>query len=309
MNQRLAQIAIVVNDYDEAIAFYTQKLNFILIEDTVLSETKRWVVVKPAGEGGCNILLAKAANEEQRSRIGNQTGGRVFLFMHTDDLKRDYENMLANNIEFVRQPSEEAYGTVAVFKDLYGNLWDLIQQKEKMTEFNFSPFPQLSTERLLLRSVQTTDANEIFLLRSDDKVNKYIDRPKAKTIEDATQFIEKMLNNIKNNQCLWWAVTLKTESVLAGAFLLWNINKENATAEIGYELLPAYHGKGIAQEAMQAVLKFGFDSLKFNSIAAVVHKENISSIKILERNNFELKGEIESNVLEYILLAKDFNRN
>jgi RimJ/RimL family protein N-acetyltransferase/uncharacterized glyoxalase superfamily protein PhnB len=309
MNQRLAQIAIVVNDYDEAIAFYTQKLNFILIEDTVLNETKRWVVIKPTGEGGCNILLAKAANDEQKNRIGNQTGGRVFLFMHTDDLKRDYENMLANNIEFVRQPSEEVYGTVAVFKDLYGNLWDLIQPKEKMTEFNFSPFPQLSTERLLLRSVQTTDANEIFLLRSDDNVNKYIDRQRAKTIEDARQFIEKMLTNIENNQCLWWAVTLKTESVLAGAFLIWNINKENATAEIGYELLPAYHGKGIAQEAMQAALKFGFNSLKFNSIAAVVHKENISSVKILERNNFELKGEIESNLLEYILFAKDFNRN
>ena len=129
MNQRLAQIAIVVNDYDEAIAFYTKKLNFILIEDTVLSETKRWVVVKPTGEGGCNILLAKAANEEQGSRVGNQTGGRVFLFMHTDDLKRDYENLIANNVEFVRQPTEEIYGTVAVFKDLYGNLWDLIEPK------------------------------------------------------------------------------------------------------------------------------------------------------------------------------------
>ena len=129
MNQRLVQIAIVVNDYDEAIQFYTEKLNFTLIEDTILSETKRWVVVKPAGEGGCNILLAKAANEEQKSRIGNQTGGRVFLFLHTDNFKRDYENMLANDIEFVRAPAEEVYGTVAVFKDLYGNLWDLIEPK------------------------------------------------------------------------------------------------------------------------------------------------------------------------------------
>ena len=129
MNQRLAQIAIVVNDYDEAIAFYTQKLNFILIEDTVLSTTKRWVVVKPTGEGGSNILLAKAANEEQKSRIGNQTGGRVFLFLYTDNFRRDYNNMLANNIEFVREPAEETYGTVAVFKDIYGNLWDMIEPK------------------------------------------------------------------------------------------------------------------------------------------------------------------------------------
>lgn len=129
MDQRLVQIALVVNDYDEAIKFYTEKLNFILVEDTVLSETKRWVVIKPNGSGGCNILLAKAANDIQQTRVGNQTGGRVFLFMHTDNFIRDYKNMLANNIEFVREPSEETYGTVAVFKDLYGNLWDLIEPK------------------------------------------------------------------------------------------------------------------------------------------------------------------------------------
>lgn len=133
MNQRLTQIAIVVKDYDEAIKFYTKKLNFTLIEDTVLSETKRWVVVQPKGSGGCNLLLAKAANEEQQSRIGNQTGGRVFLFLYTDDFWRDYNNMLANNIEFVRPPAEEEYGTVAVFKDIYGNLWDFIEPKGSNT--------------------------------------------------------------------------------------------------------------------------------------------------------------------------------
>ena len=126
MNQRLAHIAIVVNDYDEAIKFYTEKLHFDLIEDTRLSETKRWVLVKPNGQDGCCLLLAKAANDEQQSRIGNQTGGRVFLFLHTDDFKRDFQNLLDNEIEIVRQPSKEEYGTVAVFKDLYGNLWDMI---------------------------------------------------------------------------------------------------------------------------------------------------------------------------------------
>jgi len=130
MNQRLAQIALVVNDYDEAIQFYTEKLNFTLLEDTVLSETKRWVVLSPKGSGGCSILLAKAADDEQRSRVGNQTGGRVFLFLHTDDFWRDYNTMLTNKIHFVRSPAEETYGIVAVFEDLYGNLWDLIQPKE-----------------------------------------------------------------------------------------------------------------------------------------------------------------------------------
>jgi uncharacterized glyoxalase superfamily protein PhnB len=127
MKQYIAQISLVVNDYDEAIEFYTQKLNFVLKEDTVLSETKRWVIVSPPGSNGCSLLLAKAANEEQKTRTGNQTGGRVFLFLHTDDLHRDYKNMKAQGISFVREPSKEVYGTVAVFKDLYGNLWDLIQ--------------------------------------------------------------------------------------------------------------------------------------------------------------------------------------
>lgn len=126
MNQKLAHIAIVVRDYDEAIAFYTQKLHFELVEDTKLSDVKRWVLVRPKGSE-CSLLLAKAANEEQKQAIGNQSGGRVFLFLHTDNFDRDFQNLLDHNIEIVREPSEEGYGKVAVFKDLYGNLWDLIQ--------------------------------------------------------------------------------------------------------------------------------------------------------------------------------------
>lgn len=129
MQQRLAHIALVVKDYDEAIAFYTKKLHFTLIEDTQLSETKRWVLISPPGNSSCNLLLAKAATDEQRSRIGNQTGSRVFLFLYTDNFWRDYENMNKEGIEFIRQPSVESYGTVAVFKDLYGNLWDLIEPR------------------------------------------------------------------------------------------------------------------------------------------------------------------------------------
>ncbi len=126
MPRYLANIALVVADYDEAIHFYTQKLGFVLMEDTVLSETKRWVMVSPSGKTGGCLLFAKAATDEQRSRIGNQTGGRVFLFLHTDDFWRDYNKYVENNIHFVRPPSKEEYGTVAVFEDLYGNLWDLI---------------------------------------------------------------------------------------------------------------------------------------------------------------------------------------
>ena len=126
MKQRILQFALVVKDYDEAIDFYTRKLNFVLVEDTKLSDTKRWVRISPPGSTECCILLAKAANEEQWSRIGNQTGGRVFLFLETDDFWRDYNSLLKNNVTIIREPSVEEYGTVAVFADLYGNLWDLI---------------------------------------------------------------------------------------------------------------------------------------------------------------------------------------
>ncbi|HEY0082834.1 MAG TPA: VOC family protein [Pyrinomonadaceae bacterium] len=127
MKQSIAYIALVVGDYDEAIKFYTEKLNFTLVEDTAQSDTKRWVLVAPKGSEECCLLLAKGVGEDQRSRIGNQTGGRVFLFLKTDDFWRDYQNMLSQGISFVREPKREEYGTVAVFADLYGNLWDLVE--------------------------------------------------------------------------------------------------------------------------------------------------------------------------------------
>ena len=131
MQQRIASIAIVVKDYDEAIEFYTQKLNFKLLEDTYLpAENKRWVVVAPRGPKGCNLLLAKAANVEQAKAIGNQAGGRVFLFLFTDDFWRDYHAMQAKGVQFTRPPKTEGYGTVAVFLDLYGNQWDLLEPSE-----------------------------------------------------------------------------------------------------------------------------------------------------------------------------------
>lgn len=127
MKQKIAHIALVVDDYDKAIDFYTKKLHFDLIEDTVLSAEKRWVLVSPKGATECCLLLAKAATNEQATRIGNQAGGRVFLFLHTDNLERDYKNLKDHRIKIVREPATEAWGKVAVFADLYGNLWDLIE--------------------------------------------------------------------------------------------------------------------------------------------------------------------------------------
>ncbi|MGL5615069.1 MAG: VOC family protein [Sarcina sp.] len=128
MVQSIVHVALVVKDYDEAIEFYTKKLNFKLIEDSYQPEqNKRWVVVAPPGSKETTILLAKASKKEQEDFIGNQSGGRVFLFLRTDDFWRDYQEMKSKEIEFVREPKEADYGTVAVFKDLYGNLWDLIE--------------------------------------------------------------------------------------------------------------------------------------------------------------------------------------
>ena len=137
MQQTLLHVALLVRDYDEAIAFFTQKLRFALVEDSYVPEQdKRWVVVRPPGSGGASILLARPSNAEQQAFVGNQTGGRVSFFLATDDFRRDYEVMRAQGVHFVRPPKTESYGTVAVFEDLYGNWWDLVElSTEKRAQY------------------------------------------------------------------------------------------------------------------------------------------------------------------------------
>ena len=135
MAQTIGYVALVVRDYDEALAFFTHSLGFTVIEDAVandrLGNDKRWVIVSPRGSRGTSLLLARASTPEEASRVGNQTGGRVFLFLHTDDFWRDYHEMLARGVKFNEAPRQEPYGTVAVFEDLYGNKWDLLELKDK----------------------------------------------------------------------------------------------------------------------------------------------------------------------------------
>ena len=132
MKHSIIHVALVVRDYDEAIKFYRQKLHFTVVEDSYQPEQdKRWVVLAPPGSNGTNLLLARASTPEQEAFIGNQTGGRVFLFLNTDDFWRDYNEMLSSGISFVREPKSAPYGTVAVFEDLYGNLWDLLEPKNQ----------------------------------------------------------------------------------------------------------------------------------------------------------------------------------
>jgi uncharacterized glyoxalase superfamily protein PhnB len=130
MIKSLAHVALLVDDYGKAIEYYRHTLNFTLLEDTKLSDTKRWVLVSPGGSAGCSILLAKASDDDQKSRIGNQTGGRVFLFLYSDNLRRDYQTLLDNKVRIVQPPRNESYGSVFVFQDIYGNLWDMIEPKQ-----------------------------------------------------------------------------------------------------------------------------------------------------------------------------------
>ena len=151
---------------------------------------------------------------------------------------------------------------------------------------NFSSFPILQTERLSLRKLSPDDAEEIFFLRTDENINKYIDRPRAKTIDDAYNFINKTNQSIDNNELVDWAITFKNDSRLIGSICLWNISREENKAEVGYELLPDFQGKGIAQEAMLVVLDYGFNIMLLNKIEAYTRKENLASTKLLEKFNF-----------------------
>jgi ribosomal-protein-alanine N-acetyltransferase len=162
--------------------------------------------------------------------------------------------------------------------------------------FNFSPFPQLITDRLLLRQLSLKDAEEIFALRSDEIVNKHLDRPKATSIEDAIAFINKINFAIDANQSIFWAICFKEEAQLIGTICLWNFSEEENKTEIGYELLPQFHGKGIMQEAFVKVVEFGFQSLKLDSIEAWTTVSNSGSKKILERNYFTRDQKLESKI-------------
>ena len=186
MKQNLTHIAIVVDDYDKAIEFYTKKLHFSLTEDTILSATKRWVLVTPKGTNECSLLLAKGVNQEQISRIGNQTGGRVFLFLHTDNFERDYQNLLDNQIKIVREPILETYGTVAVFEDIFGNLWDLIEPTTK-NETLYHSTGILRIKELKKISLVKSELKKLKELTILEKGNVIFDI--HHTIEDPTKII------------------------------------------------------------------------------------------------------------------------
>ena len=167
-----------------------------------------------------------------------------------------------------------------------------------MTQMNFTPFPTLTTERLMLRQLSMEDENEIFALRSDDRVNEFLGRAKANTVEDARKFIEKINDAIRNNESIYWAIILKSESKLIGTIMLWNISKEESKAEMGLELHPDHQGKGLMQEAVAKVIEFGFSKMGLETIEGFTHRMNRASIKLLTKNNFKRDLKAEERMAE-----------
>jgi len=162
-----------------------------------------------------------------------------------------------------------------------------------MLSLNFTPFPNLATERLILRQLQIEDANEIFALRSSEEVNRFLDRPKAISIDEAKQFIYKINGVIDKNESVYWAITLKNENKVIGTICYWNISKENDMAEVGYELHPSFQGKGIMQEALLKVIDFGFEQMNLKTITAVPSADNYKSRKLIEKNNFKIDTNLQ----------------
>jgi [ribosomal protein S5]-alanine N-acetyltransferase len=179
-----------------------------------------------------------------------------------------------------------------------------------MLKFNFTPFPVLTTQRLVLRELTMKDNNEIFSLRSDDRVNEFLDRPKTNSLEEAENFINKIHKGIIENELIYWAITLKNDDKLIGCVCYGNISKENDKAEIGYELHPDFQSKGIMQEVIMKIIEFGFDNMKLQTIDACVTFNNIRSIRILEKNNFildnasNIENDIPANMARYLLMKR-----
>src|SRR6266550_5375947 len=164
-----------------------------------------------------------------------------------------------------------------------------------MIQIQFTPFPELTTARFRLRQLTKDDENEIFALRSDDFINQYLDRPKANTLDDARNFISKITNGIAKNEAIFWVVTPRDEARFLGTICLWKISKEEAKAEIGFELLPENHGKGIMQEVIPRIIQFGFEEMKLQTIEAELSPRNLKSVRLLEKNNFKLAEVNEEN--------------
>jgi RimJ/RimL family protein N-acetyltransferase/predicted enzyme related to lactoylglutathione lyase len=280
VKQSIIHVALVVRDYDEAIAFFCQKLRFTLVTDEYQPEQdKRWVVVAPPGSAGTTLLLARASQPEQEAFIGRQTGGRVFLFLSTDDFWRDYREMKAAGIAFVREPKQASYGTVAVFQDLYGNLWDLIQPSRAQSN---QPVV-LETERLRLRPFKPEDAGAYAAMCADPEVMRYLS-PTGDVLsrEDAWRQMAMFVGHWQLRGFGMWAAEERETGVFVGRIGL-HYPDGWPDRELGWALCRRFWGRGLASEAARAAADYAFRQLGWTHLISLILPANSRSIRVAER--------------------------
>jgi RimJ/RimL family protein N-acetyltransferase/predicted enzyme related to lactoylglutathione lyase len=275
--QRISQFTITVRDYDEALAFYVEKLGFELLEDTDLGGGKRWVRVRPAGDDGAGILLARAAREDEVASVGRQTGGRVFVFIETTDFWRDHGEMIARGVRFVRPPSEEPYGTVAVFEDLYGNRFDLIEPRQ-------TRLPR--SDRLTFRWWTADDLDLAMELWGDPRVTALIDARGALARSDVEARLREEIAAAERSGVQYWPIFSTETGELVGCAGLRPRDGEERVFELGFHLCARSWGRGLATEAAHAVARFAIERLGAQALFAGHNPENVASARVLAKLGF-----------------------
>lgn len=284
MPQRLAQVALLVRDYDEALAYFTGRLGFRVVEDTPLGTAKRWVVIAPPGPGGARLLLARAATPEQERTVGRQTGGRVFLFLHTDSFRRDYEAFRARGVAFIEEPREESYGTVAVFEDLYGNRWDLVQPRVTSAAADSrapsSPaIPVLRSERLILRAFESRDVDPYAAMMADPEVTRFLGDGRPLSRVDAWRQIAILTGHWTLRGFGLWAVEEQSTGRFVGRIGCFEPEGWPGF-EIGYVLARDAWGRGYAREGVAASLRHAHETLGRRDIISIIRPANTASIRV-----------------------------
>ncbi len=277
MTRALALVTLVVRDYDEAIAFFTRSLGFTLVEDTPLGGGKRWVVVAPPGGAGAALLLARAGNEAQALRVGDPTGGRVAFFLHTDDIDRDIAEMRDRGVRFVREPRRESYGTVAVFHDLYGNAWDLIQPSLH-APLRIGVPPKAPGAAISFRDTRPADLPAFFEHQRDAEAS----RTAAVATRGEEAFHEHWNRIVADGRIVKRTALLGEEPAGYGVCF-----ERDGERLVGYWIGRAFQGRGIATRAVADLVAIVSD----RPLTARVAKRNGASLRVLGKNGFRIVGE------------------
>lgn len=293
MSQQLAQVTLVVRDYDEALAYYRDVLGFRVLEDTPLGGGKRWLRVAPAGGKGAGLLLAEAAGPEQAQVVGDQAGGRVFLFLHTTAFVRDHAAMRARGVCFVEDPREEPYGTVAVFEDLYGNRWDLLQLAGNELGLDWTP-PDLTTERLRLRAFRPDDAPAVFAHCRDPRLTAYATWPRHADLAASQAFVATHLRAYARNEPATWAVADRADDRVLGALGFYDWAPAARRVEFGFWIGATGWNQGYATEAARAAVAYALGELGLVRVQAICDPANLASGRVLARAGLTCEGTLRA---------------